>query len=118
MPRLVAYKHSEWTGKVVWVEDGSGKTSGTRVVLLGVAEHGNLLIGRVPGTKILWQFQGYEAPFAPGLPSWCHIVRTCIVCGHEEQPLLRGHPWCSRFAESGEIELCCNGACTYAEVPP
>jgi len=121
VPRLVALKHPEWTGKAVWVWDDKNPEKSCRVVILGTDIRGSALVGRQKNSKILWNFLGVSYPHKLGLPLWCAVLRVCAKCKHEECTFCRyqGNPgfgWCDVVDEDGGI--CCDGECTYEESPP
>lgn len=57
MPRLVAYKHSVWTGRIVRVQHDLGAAD----IRIDGVWFGHLLVGREVGTRRRYTFHGGDA---------------------------------------------------------
>ena len=78
MPRLVAYKHPVWTGRIVRVTINSGWHDDLKID--GVTPHWTMprtLIGHVIGrdvpVHVRWQLFGEDGE-PPGLPPWAKVI--------------------------------------------
>lgn len=72
MPRLVAYKHPVWTGRIVRSHNGTPGQPYYDVKILGVYL-GNTVVGReINGDRHVWTFYGGDG--TPGLPPWCEVI--------------------------------------------
>lgn len=72
MPRLVAFKHPVWTGRIVRVQHDLGASD----VRIDGVWFGYLLVGREVGTRRRYTFHGGDAERGVyGLPPWCYVLR-------------------------------------------
>ena len=71
MPRLMAYKHPVWTGRIVHCEADNGRVIAD--VRIDGTWHGPRLTGRVIGTRLRWYFYADDGR-TYGIPSWCKVI--------------------------------------------